>query len=68
MTLNSSSVLRPFYLSPVPGVRYKEGIPKGHCQKQWKFLNRKSPSAVELTNMICRLPIYKTHLLTTSKN
>ena len=35
MTLNSSSVFgRSFYLSMVPGVRYKEGIPEGHCKKQ----------------------------------
>lgn len=41
MTLNSSSVCgRLSYLSRVPGVRYKEGTPEGHCQTQWKFSNR----------------------------
>lgn len=31
MILNGSSVFgRSFYLSTVPGVSYKEGIPEGH--------------------------------------
>lgn len=41
MVLNSNFVFeRSFYLSTVPGVRYKESIPEEQCKKQQKFLNR----------------------------